>query len=52
MMAFISPDKGKETLSSSSDAARDQLPWVEKYRPSDLDHVLAQPDIINTSTHN
>ena len=51
MMAFISPDKGKETLSSSpSDAARDQLPWVEKYRPSDLDHVLAQPDIMNTST--
>lgn len=24
------------------------LPWVEKYRPSDLDHIISQNDIICT----
>ncbi len=25
------------------------LPWVEKYRPVDLDDLIAQDDIISTS---
>lgn len=26
----------------------DSLPWVEKYRPSDLDSIASQKDIIAT----
>ena len=55
MMAYCSPaddvemhnDKGKGK--AVADCAKDGMPWVEKYRPMDLDGVLSQPDIISTS---
>ena len=28
----------------------DSLPWVEKYRPSDLDSIASQKDIIATGS--
>lgn len=28
-----------------------QIPWIEKYRPSSLDEVIAHEEIINTSNH-
>ena len=27
----------------------ESLPWVEKYRPSELDNIISQNDIITTS---
>lgn len=30
--------------------ANDSLPWVEKYRPSSLDELIAHEDIINILT--
>ena len=27
----------------------DRLPWVEKYRPSTLDELISQEDIVTTS---
>lgn len=28
-----------------------ELPWVEKYRPSTLDDLVAKHEVINTSAH-
>ncbi|KAJ3119363.1 Replication factor C (RF-C) subunit [Nowakowskiella sp. JEL0407] len=38
--------KGKQTLVDPSD----NLPWVEKYRPSALDELISHADIISTIT--
>lgn len=48
MMAIsVDDDKGKERLHGNQ---QEGMPWVEKYRPTDLDGVVSQPDIIATST--
>ena len=43
-------DVDAAAAASSSTAARDTsgLPWVEKYRPSRLDELASQQDIVNT----
>lgn len=42
--------KGKVTKFTSKDALDDtNLPWVEKYRPKNLDDVVSHQDIIGTS---
>ncbi|ODV86584.1 hypothetical protein CANARDRAFT_6170 [[Candida] arabinofermentans NRRL YB-2248] len=33
---------------SSSNSVRDNLPWVEKYRPSNLDEVYGQQEVVQT----
>lgn len=50
-------DKGKGKVvdrNGSVDTSEDSnLPWVEKYRPKDMDDVVSHQDIISTSTaHN
>lgn len=43
--------KGKsitKTSSSDADTRRELLPWVEKYRPSTLNEVTGQDNIIST----
>lgn len=43
--------KGKATTNGSGKSNSDDanLPWVEKYRPKELDQVVSHQDIIATS---
>lgn len=41
------PQLGGSSSSSSGKSSRDALPWVEKYRPSSLEELIAHEDIIN-----
>lgn len=38
-----------ESVRQKQKDGSESLPWVEKYRPSDLDDVISQNDIITTS---
>ncbi|KAI8912072.1 P-loop containing nucleoside triphosphate hydrolase protein [Powellomyces hirtus] len=44
-----SKGKGK-AVAPIGDAESDNLPWVEKYRPTDLDELISHQDIISTIT--
>lgn len=37
-----------ETSSNSSEMAQDSLPWVEKYRPTELLELISQNHITTT----
>jgi replication factor C subunit 3/5 len=41
-------DKGKLPMSNPTLTESDNLPWVEKYRPSSLEDLIAHDDIIST----
>lgn len=38
----------EKTTTSSSSSSNNNLPWVEKYRPADLDEVISHQEIVNT----
>eukprot|EP00842_Homolaphlyctis_polyrhiza_P004381 jgi/Hompol1/4944/HPOL_000464-RA len=40
--------KGKEKETALTDSSLDTLPWVEKYRPAQLDDLISHKDIIST----
>ena len=40
-----------ESVRQKQKDGSESLPWVEKYRPSDLDDVISQNDIITTSKY-
>jgi replication factor C subunit 3/5 len=44
-------DKGKQPMfKPKTPTESDNLPWVEKYRPSSLEDLIAHDDIISTIT--
>lgn len=47
----VDKGKGKQVLQSNGREHSDDenLPWVEKYRPKELDDVVSHQDIIGTS---
>ena len=40
-----------ESVRQKQKDGSESLPWVEKYRPSELDDVISQNDIITTSKY-
>ena len=43
-------DQGVANRGTVMEVEREEsLPWVEKYRPAELDNIISQNDIITTS---
>ncbi|KAJ3191735.1 hypothetical protein HK101_007448 [Irineochytrium annulatum] len=47
---FTAKEKGKSVILPTQSGSEDYMPWVEKYRPSQLDELISHKDIIATVT--